>query len=96
MPQVQGPDEDPRGGDRAAKRSPSAGEPRAAERVAAPQGRPSDGQPTDSSPDRILEEVRTLNAQRRLTISTIGLGGDQNERFLAALASENGGHYVRK
>jgi len=56
----------------------------------------SDGQPTDSNPDRILADVRTWNAQRRIAISTIGLGGDQNERFLGALAAENGGHYVRK
>ena len=56
----------------------------------------SDGQPTDSGPEAIVAEVRGLNAQRRLAISTIGLGGDQNERFLGALASENGGRYVRK
>jgi uncharacterized protein YegL len=56
----------------------------------------SDGQPTDSSADQILADVRGLNAQRRVTISTIGLGGDQNERFLGALAGENGGQYVRK
>lgn len=56
----------------------------------------SDGQPTDASADAILEEVRRLNAGKRLTVSTIGLGDDQDEKFLAALASENGGQYVKK
>jgi uncharacterized protein YegL len=56
----------------------------------------SDGQPTDAGPDQILAEVRSLNAQRHIPISTVGLGSDQDERFLTALANENGGRYVRK
>jgi hypothetical protein len=56
----------------------------------------SDGKPTDGSPDQILAQVRTLNAHRHLVISTVGLGADQDERFLTALANENGGQYVRK
>ena len=56
----------------------------------------SDGQPTDAGPDQILAQVRSLNAQRHVPVSTVGLGGDQDERFLTALATENGGHYVRK
>jgi len=38
----------------------------------------SDGQPTDSGPDQILAAVRALNSQRRIPISTVGLGGDQD------------------
>jgi len=56
----------------------------------------SDGQPTDSSAADILARVRELNAQRHVVVSTVGLGGDQDERFLTALATENGGHYVKK
>jgi uncharacterized protein YegL len=56
----------------------------------------SDGQPTDASAADILGEVRTLNAQRHLVVSTVGLGADQDEKFLSTLASENGGHYVKK
>jgi uncharacterized protein YegL len=56
----------------------------------------SDGQPTDSSAADILTRVRELNAQRHVVVSTVGLGGDQDERFLTALATENGGRYVKK
>ena len=56
----------------------------------------SDGKPTDSSAAEILGRVRTLNAGRRVTVSTVGLGGDQDEGFLTALAAENGGRYVKK
>lgn len=56
----------------------------------------SDGQPTDSSPADILAFVRKMNAGRHVAISTVGLGADQDERFLTALAVENGGRYVRK
>jgi uncharacterized protein YegL len=56
----------------------------------------SDGQPTDSSAGDILARVRALNAQRKVVISTVGLGADQDERFLSALAQENGGRYVKK
>jgi uncharacterized protein YegL len=56
----------------------------------------SDGQPTDSSAADILTRVRELNAQRHVVVSTVGLGGDQDERFLTQLATENGGRYVKK
>ena len=56
----------------------------------------SDGQPTDGSAADILNHVRSLNARRRVVISTVGLGGDQDESFLSALAKQNGGHYVKK
>ena len=56
----------------------------------------SDGQPTDSSAADILARVRELNAQRHVVVSTVGLGADQDEKFLTALASENGGRYVKK
>lgn len=56
----------------------------------------SDGQPTDSSPDQILAYVQSLNANRHVVVSTVGLGADQDERFLTALALQNGGRYVRK
>jgi len=56
----------------------------------------SDGQPTDASAADILTYVRGANAARHVVISTVGLGADQDERFLTALAAENGGHYVKK
>lgn len=56
----------------------------------------SDGQPTDSNAAEILTHVRTLNATRRVMVSTVGLGADQDERFLTTLAAENGGRYVKK
>jgi uncharacterized protein YegL len=56
----------------------------------------SDGQPTDSNATDILSLVRTLNGQRHVVVSTVGLGADQDERFLGQLASENAGHYVKK
>jgi Mg-chelatase subunit ChlD len=56
----------------------------------------SDGQPTDGRANDILNHVRTLNARRGITVSTVGLGGDQDEEFLAALATQNGGRYVKK
>jgi uncharacterized protein YegL len=56
----------------------------------------SDGQPTDSNAADILTRVRELNAQRHVVVSTVGLGGDQDERFLTQLATENGGRYVKK
>jgi uncharacterized protein YegL len=56
----------------------------------------SDGQPTDSNAADILNRVRELNAQRHVVVSTVGLGGDQDERFLTQLATENGGRYVKK
>jgi hypothetical protein len=56
----------------------------------------SDGRPTDGSARDILARVRALNNGRRVIVSAIGLGGDQDEAFLGALAQENGGQYVKK
>jgi uncharacterized protein YegL len=56
----------------------------------------SDGQPTDGSADQILTTVKSLNAQRKVRISAVGLGDDQDAKFLAELAKENGGEYVKK
>jgi uncharacterized protein YegL len=56
----------------------------------------SDGQPTDSSAAEILSQVSALNASRHIIVSTVGLGADQDERFLTDLAAQNGGHYVKK
>jgi len=55
-----------------------------------------DGQPTDATTSEILSRVRSLNASRRLALHTIGLGPDQDEEFLADLARQNGGQYVKK
>jgi uncharacterized protein YegL len=56
----------------------------------------SDGQPTDAGANDILAHVRSLNATRQLKVQTVGLGKDQDEQFLRALATENGGQYVKK
>lgn len=56
----------------------------------------SDGRPTDSSTSRILERVRGLNVAKMVSINTIGLGNDQDETFMNALAYENGGTYIKK
>lgn len=56
----------------------------------------SDGQPTDGSPDQILGTVHQLNAQHKVQISSVGLGDDQDAKFLAELAKQNGGQYVKK
>ena len=58
----------------------------------------SDGRPTDGGDQEILSRVRALNGSRRvqLAVSAIGLGDDQDEVFLTALATQNGGQYVKK
>ena len=56
----------------------------------------SDGQPTDSSPDQILARVQSLNTKRAVKISAVGLGDDQDAKFLTELAKQNGGQYVQK
>jgi uncharacterized protein YegL len=56
----------------------------------------SDGQPTDGNPNDILARVKALNNGRRVVVSTVGLGADQDENFLAALATQNGGQYMKK
>ncbi|MBN2490170.1 MAG: HEAT repeat domain-containing protein [Planctomycetes bacterium] len=59
----------------------------------------SDGHPTVGAmtdPQRILEEVRTLNRLRRITIHTVGVGKDHNIDFMRRLAEENGGTYAAR
>ncbi len=55
-----------------------------------------DGQPTDATASEILSRVRSLNANRRVALYTIGLGPDQDEEFLAELARQNAGAFVRR
>ena len=55
-----------------------------------------DGQPTDAQPSQILATARGLNAGRRVTLHTVGLGPDQDRDFLRALATENGGTYIER
>ena len=55
-----------------------------------------DGQPTDASTSSILERIARMNAGRGMIIHTVGLGDDQDGRFLSALAQRNGGRYSRK
>jgi hypothetical protein len=59
-----------------------------------------DGSPTrpDGKPDsteKILDAVRGWNPLKRVTIHTIGIGGELNDKFLGQLASENGGEYKK-
>lgn len=54
----------------------------------------SDGRPTDARAERILERVRELNEEHGVITHTVGLGTDQDENFMAALAQENGGLYA--
>ncbi len=59
-----------------------------------------DGSPTtpDGKPDsteKILEAVRGWNPLKRVTIHTIGIGGELNDKFLGQLASDNGGEYKK-
>jgi von Willebrand factor type A domain len=56
----------------------------------------SDGRPTDGNAREILTRVQTLNSGRHLVVSTVGLGDDQDEGFLTALATENGGQYIKR
>jgi len=53
-----------------------------------------DGLPTDASPDQILGYVAQQNAAHTMTVSTVGVGHDQDLRFLQTLAQMNGGHFV--
>lgn len=57
-----------------------------------------DGSPTRpdgklDSTDKILEGVREWNPLKRVTIHTIGIGGELNSKFLGQLAKENGGEF---
>lgn len=54
----------------------------------------SDGQPSDASPDQILKEVDKINKGKKITIHSIGLGDDKDEKFMKALAENNGGKYI--
>jgi hypothetical protein len=59
-----------------------------------------DGSPTttDGKPDsteKIILAVRTWNPLQRVTIHTIGIGGELNDQFLGQLARENGGEYKK-
>lgn len=59
-----------------------------------------DGSPTRSdgkpdSTDKVIEAVRGWNPLKRVTIHTIGIGGEINDSFLGQLASENGGEYKK-
>jgi uncharacterized protein YegL len=53
-----------------------------------------DGLPTDSSPAQILDFVARENYAHRIVVSTVGVGHDQDLRFLQTLAQMNGGHFV--
>jgi uncharacterized protein YegL len=53
-----------------------------------------DGLPTDASPEQILGFVAQQNAAHTMTVSTVGVGHDQDLRFLQTLAQMNGGHFM--
>jgi hypothetical protein len=53
-----------------------------------------DGLPTDASPQQIMYMVAQANAARTMTISTVGVGHDQDLGFLRDLAVANGGSFV--
>ncbi|MBK8975912.1 MAG: VWA domain-containing protein [Planctomycetes bacterium] len=60
-----------------------------------------DGSPTKpdgslDSTDKILVAVREWNPLKRVTIHTIGIGGELNAPFLEQLARENGGEFRQK
>jgi len=59
----------------------------------------SDGHPTVGAvldPSRILEEVKSLNRLRRITIHSVGVGKNHNVDFMRKLAEENGGMYAAR
>lgn len=53
-----------------------------------------DGLPTDATPEQILTMVDTRNVEKKRRIFTVGVGDDQAETFLTALAEHNGGAYL--
>jgi Mg-chelatase subunit ChlD len=53
-----------------------------------------DGLPTDSSPQQILQMVARENYTHAQTVSTVGVGHDQDFSFLRDLAQQNGGAFV--
>lgn len=52
-----------------------------------------DGRP--GSTGKIVLAGRTWNPLQRVTIHTIGIGGQLDDAFLAQLARENGGEYKK-
>jgi hypothetical protein len=53
-----------------------------------------DGLPTDASPQQIMHMVARANAAHTMSISTVGVGHDQDLGFLRDLAMANGGSFV--
>jgi hypothetical protein len=53
-----------------------------------------DGIPTDTSPQQILQMVARENYSHALTVSTVGVGHDQDFSFLRDLAQQNGGAFI--
>lgn len=53
-----------------------------------------DGLPTDSSPQQIMAMVSQANANRGMSIWTVGVGHDQDLSFLRDLALANNGAFV--
>lgn len=53
-----------------------------------------DGLPTDTSPQQIMHMVAQANANRAMSIWTVGVGHDQDLTFLRDLALANNGAYV--
>lgn len=59
----------------------------------------SDGAPNRGKffePDLIVAEVKKLNAKRKMTIHTIGVGDGHDPRLLRELAATNGGQYLAR
>ncbi len=59
-----------------------------------------DGQPTigpnPDDPERVVELVRRMNALKRVTVHTIGLGNGIDDVFLKKLAADNSGVFVQR
>ncbi len=59
----------------------------------------SDGSPNQgriTAPDEIVKAVAKMNATRKITIHTIGIGTGHNSNFMRQLAEQNGGEYVSR
>ncbi len=57
----------------------------------------SDGQPTTgkiTNTNKLLEAVKTWNAEKNITIHTIGLGEDCDKVFMEKLAEQNKGTFI--
>ncbi len=57
-------------------------------------GEPSAGKITSTS--KIVEEVSAWNANKKITIHTIGLGEDCDKTFMKELATKNNGNFIDK